>query len=43
VGLAHASNSAFKRKFEKYEGEVGRGWKCTEVTAAKVHKKYELA
>ena len=43
VGPAHASNSAFKRKFEMYEGKVGRGWKCTEATAtAKRGKQYEL-
>jgi hypothetical protein len=39
-----SSSSAFKRKFEMYEGKVGRGWKCTEATAtAKRGKQYELA
>ena len=43
AGTFHSS-SAFKRKFEMYEGKVGRGWKCTEATAtAKRGKQYELA
>jgi hypothetical protein len=43
AGLKNASNTAFKRKFRLYEDEVGRGWKCTEATAAKRGKQYELA
>jgi hypothetical protein len=32
---AAPQSSAFKRKFKMYEGKAGRGWKCTEATAAK--------
>ena len=38
-----SSSTAFQRKFRKYTDEVGRGWKCTEATAAKKCKRYELA
>jgi hypothetical protein len=38
------ANKQFKREFEVLEGEVGAGWKCTEVTAAhRRGKQYELA
>jgi hypothetical protein len=40
---AFTSSTAFKRKFEMYEGKVGRGWKCTEATADQRGKQYELA
>jgi hypothetical protein len=42
AGTFHSS-TAFKRKFEMYEGKVGRGWKCTEATADQRGKQYELA
>jgi hypothetical protein len=37
------SSTAFKGEFKMHEGKVGRGWKCTEATAAKRYKQYELA
>ena len=43
AGLTNANSSAFQRKFRMYKDEVGRGWKCTEATAAKVRKQYDLA
>jgi hypothetical protein len=43
AGLPNASSSAFQRKFRMYKDEVGRGWKCTEATAAKSSKQYVLA
>jgi hypothetical protein len=49
AGTWHSS-TAFKRKFDTYEGEVGRGWKCTEATLSQTRgkprirgKQYELA
>jgi hypothetical protein len=43
AGLTNANSSAFQRKFRMYKDEVGLGWKCTEATAAKRSKQYELA
>ena len=42
AGLPNASGNAFVRKFRMYKDEVG-GWKCTEATATKYFKQYELA
>jgi hypothetical protein len=43
AGLASSSSTALKRKFDMYEGKVGRGRKCTEATAtASRGKQYEL-
>jgi hypothetical protein len=38
-----SASTAFQRKFRMYKDEVGCGWKCTEATAAKSSKRYELA
>jgi hypothetical protein len=38
AGLVNATCKKFKREFRMYEGEVVRGWKCAEATAARVRK-----
>jgi hypothetical protein len=43
AGLTSARGSEFQRKFKMYKDVVGRGWKCTDATAEKRSKQYELA